>query len=126
MTTEPERQLPDWARRERLSDLEWINENLHVFWPMAQAGYEVAGRGSIVVDTTIMVSHETGAGNPLGYVDQETIEEIGDEDTQRLVREYFPKREFVTTLFKPQERMSSYRIEIKTKDEQREDLNPRV
>jgi hypothetical protein len=126
MTTGPERQLPDWARRERLSDLEWINENLQLFWPMAQAGYEAVGRGSIWVDTTITVSHDTGAGNPMGYVDQQTIEEIGDEDTQRLVREYLPQREFVTTLFKPQERMSSYRISLVRLAKPRQDSDPRL
>ncbi len=26
---------PDWARRERLRDLDWIRENLHMFWQVA-------------------------------------------------------------------------------------------
>jgi hypothetical protein len=73
-----------------------------------------------------MVSYEKGAGNPMGYVDQETIEEVGDEGTQRLVREYFPQREFVTTLFKPQERMSSYRIGLVGPAKPREDLDHRL
>ena len=26
--------IPDWAARERLRDMEWIGEDLHIFWPV--------------------------------------------------------------------------------------------
>jgi hypothetical protein len=53
MTERERRRFPAWAERERTGDLAWIKENLHVFWPVAQQGYEEHGRGAIVVDTTL-------------------------------------------------------------------------
>ena len=50
--TERKQRVPDWAERERGGDLAWIRENLQVFWPLAQRGYQAVGRGAIVVDTT--------------------------------------------------------------------------
>ena len=119
MPRPPERDIPDWAQQERERDLAWIGENVHIFWPAAQLGYESVGRGAIVVDTTI---RPTGEGHPFGYLDQEAIEQGGDEDTQRLVRQYEPREEFITTLLKTQERMSSYRLKVLA----REDLAARV
>lgn len=115
----PERDIPDWAEKDRERDLAWIGENVHIFWPAAQLGYESVGRGAIVVDTT---TRPTGEGHPFGYLDQEAIEQGGDEDTQYLVRAYEPREEFITTLLKPQERMSSYRLKVLA----REDLAARV
>ena len=51
-------------------------------------------------------------GHPFGYLDQAAIDQNGDEDTRRLVREYDPSWEFVTSLFKSLERVSSYRIGV--------------
>ena len=81
----------------------WLMENLHVFWPLAQRGYQEVGRGAIVVDTTDLVAHTGGMGHPMGYLDQETIAQQGDEDTQRMVGEYDPAGEFVSMLLKPQD-----------------------
>jgi hypothetical protein len=114
--------LPEWVERERMGDLAWIGENMHVFWPIAQQGYETLGRGAIVVDTT---SRPTGEGHPFGYFPREVIEEKGDEDTQRLVREYDPPTEFVSVLLKTQERVSSYRLRV-IDSEPREHLGSRV
>jgi hypothetical protein len=99
--------FPEWAEKERAGDLAWIGENMHVFWPAAQQGYELHGRGAVVVDTT---SRPTGEGNPFVYFPQKTIEQTGDEDTQRMVREYDPSGEFVAVLLKTQDRVSSYRL----------------
>jgi hypothetical protein len=56
---------------------------------------------------------EWSGGHPFGYFPQEVIEQQGgDEDTQRLVREYDPSAEFVTTVLKPQDRISSYRLGV--------------
>ena len=114
MSERKERHWPEWAEQERASDLAWIRQNLHVFWPAARVGYETAGRGAIVVDTT---SRPTGAGNPFGYFDQAAIEQKWDEDTQRMVREYDPTWEFVASLLKSGERMSSYRVGVIGKGE---------
>lgn len=107
----PERSIPSWARRERLHDMAWIGENVHLFWPAAQEQYQEQGRGALVVDTTVRVG-ERGV-HPFTYAPLEVIEEGNDEDLKRLVREYLPEREMVVTLLKPQERMSSYRMEIR-------------
>ena len=101
------KRFPAWAERERTGDLAWIRENFHVFWPAAQMGYEELGRGAIVVDTT---SRPTGAGHPFGYLPREKVEETGDEDAQRMVREYDPTWEMVTVLLKPHDRVSVYRV----------------
>jgi len=71
--TERKQRFPDWAERERGGDLSWIRENFHVFWPLAQLGFQEVGRGAIVVDTIETVSHLGGTGHPMGYQDQETI-----------------------------------------------------
>ena len=103
------RRLPDWAERERVGDLAWIGENLHVFWPAARQGYEEFGRGAIIVDTT---SRPTGEGNPFIYLPQEGVEKHGDTDAQRMVREYDPTWEFVTVLLKACDRVSIYRVGV--------------
>jgi hypothetical protein len=121
MAERGEKHIPGWAEQERASDLVWLCENLHIFWPASQLGYQTVGRGAIVVDTTIRL---TGAGHPFGYMDQAAIEQSGDEDTQRLVGEYTPSREFVTTLLKTEERVSSYRLQVVPRP--REDLGSRV
>jgi len=101
--------FPAWAEQERSGDLAWIAENLFLFWPMAQQGYREFGRGAIVVDTT---SGPAGQGHPFGYFTQEMLERLGDEGTQRLIREYDPSFEFVATLLKTQNRVSSYRLGV--------------
>ena len=113
---------PEWAEQERAGDLAWLRENLDVFWPAAQQGYETLGRGAIVVDTT---SRPTGEAHPFGYFPQEVVEEQGDEDTQRLVRDYDPPTEFVSVLLKTQDRVSSYRLRV-IDAEPREHLGSRV
>ncbi len=123
MSKRNERWFPDWAEQERAGDLAWIHENIHIFWPAAQLGYETVGRGAIVVDTT---TRPTGAGHPFGYFDQLAIEQRMDEDTQRLVREYDPSWELVTSLLKSQDRISSYRIGVIAAEELRENLDSRA
>jgi hypothetical protein len=100
--------IPEWARKERRRDLEWIRENLYVFKPTAEKAYKELGRGVIVVDTT---SRPTGEGNPFAYFPKEIIEEGEDEDTKRMVNEYNPESEFVIMLLKSEERTSTYRVQ---------------
>lgn len=99
-------QFPDWAKRERLGDLGWIEENHSALWSVAQGGYEDFGRGAIVVDTL----HLTDEGNSLIYLTQEMAEECGDIDLQRMVGEYDPQEELVVTFWKTDNRVSTYRL----------------
>ena len=105
----PERKhIPDWAMRERQRDMEWIGENLYIFWPVAAAAFVEEGRGAIVVDTT---SRPTGAGHPFGYIPQAEVEARDDEDIKRMVREYDPDRELVVVMLKPADHISTYRVQ---------------
>ena len=100
--------IPDWARQERQNDLDWVRENLDVFWSAAATAFENAGRGAVVVDTTIQPT--PGAGHPFAYFSQERVEARGDEDTLRIVAEYNPAAELVLVLLKSGERSSTYRV----------------
>jgi hypothetical protein len=102
--------VPEWAQRERQADLAWIAENLDVFSAIASVAFEDAGRDAIVVDATSLAM--PGAGYPFGYFSQEQIEELGDEDTGRMVTEYDPEQEFVVVLLKPSDRASTYRVGV--------------
>ena len=113
MPEREERRFPEWAERERARDLVWIQENLFIFWPVAQQAFEEVGRGAIVVDTTIQLE---GAGNPFGYFERGVIEQTADEDTLRMLAEYDPTWEMVTVLLKTHERTSTYRIGVLNPD----------
>lgn len=62
-----------------------------------------------MVDTTI---RPTGAGHPFGYLDLGTIEQSEDKETLRLTNAYDPDREMVVTLLKPQDRLSTYQVQV--------------
>jgi hypothetical protein len=81
-----------------------------IFWPAAQQQYRALGRGAIVVDTTV---RPTGAGHPFAYYPQTHINETGDEDARRMVREYDPAAEMVVVLLKPKDRVSVYRMRVR-------------
>jgi hypothetical protein len=100
--------IPEWARRERQRDLDWIADNFHVFGPAATAAFRAQGRGAIVVDTTL---RPTDAGHPFGFYPQAFLEDQGDEDVNRMVKEYDPAKEMVVVMLKPQHRMSTYRVQ---------------
>ena len=106
--TPENKQIPDWARNEREHDLAWIDQNLHVFWPLATAASEKVGHGAIVVDTTSQpISSD---GHPFWYFSKAELEEYDVEDVKRLVREYEPPGELVLMLLKSENRTSSYRL----------------
>lgn len=117
------RRIPDWAARERTSDLEWIGENLHLFWPAAEQGFKELGRGAILTDTTTLVLHKSGQSHPFFYIPQQQIEQASEwkpghkedpgvfEDAVRMVQRYDPSWEFVAVLFKGR-RESVYRIGV--------------
>src|SRR4051812_4955303 len=96
---------PPRAEQERLDDMARLNENLPVFWPIAQTAYEEIGRGAIVADLTVDL--ESG-GHPFAYCSQAAIVAFGDSDTIRMVEQYEPNRQFVSMLFKAGGRISTY------------------
>ena len=100
--------MPEWARRERHADLDWIAENLDLYWTAAAFAFKATGRGAIVVDTTIQPAPV--GGHPLGYFSQDQIGEACDEDTKRIVNEYDPAQELVLVLLKPDDHTSTYRL----------------
>ena len=115
--------LPDWAKQERGRDLEWIRQQVDVFWSAAQVMYPSFGRGALVVDVTKGYPSELQA---FGYLDQTGVEQSGEEDIKRLVSEYEPREEFVTTLFKSDDRISSYRLRVLAAEGDREALGDRL
>ena len=108
------KRFPEWAGRERESDLHWIRENLHLFQIAAKVAFADAGRGAIVVDTTIQPAPDSG--HPFGYFGQEQIHEYGDQDIIRMVRDYEPAEEIVIVLLKAKERTSAYRIRLQRRE----------
>lgn len=102
------KRIPEWAQRERQADLAWIAENLDVFWTAATTAFDEAGRGAIVVDTTVQPIPDVG--HPFGYFSQEQVEQQANEDTTRMVTEYDPEHEFVVVLLKRDDRISTYRV----------------
>ena len=64
-----------------------------------------------MVDITVKVG-ERGV-HPFLYEPQELIEEGDDVNLQRLVREYKPEWEMVVTLLKEQDKVSSYRVQVR-------------
>ena len=49
MRPEHNNHIPDWAQRERWTDLAWINDNLPAFTSAARIAYEHLGRGASVI-----------------------------------------------------------------------------
>lgn len=88
----------------------WLNENLPVFWPIAQTSYEQVGRGAIVTDITVDL---TSGDHPFVYCTQEVIVAVGDPDAIRMVEQYEPDSQFVAMLFKAEGRISTYRIGVR-------------
>lgn len=108
VSMQPERNIiPEWARKERQGDFGWIRENLDSFWPLAKSEFEQGGRGAILVDTT---SQSSGGGHPYGYMTEADMELYDFGDTNRMLGEYDPEKEFVIVLWKSEDRISTYRI----------------
>ena len=82
-----------------------------MFWTAAQQQYQEQGREAIVVDTTVQPVE--GKGNPFAHFPQEKVEKGTDADVQRMVKQYDPEREMVVMLLKPEERVSTYRVQMR-------------
>src|SRR5712691_5023115 len=95
------REMPEWAQRERASDLAWIRDNLHVLLPAAQQKYAEKGRGALLIDTLIVATHSGGSGNPMFYLTEKALEKSEQHpDALRMVRAYDPAWELITVLLK--------------------------
>jgi hypothetical protein len=101
--------LTDWAAKERVTDLAWIQENIHIFHQLALEEYEDYGRGLVVINT---LSHIQGQGHAFGYLPQEVVNKLDNEIAKQYVNEYNPKEEIVIALLKPMKHQSTYRVLI--------------
>lgn len=91
--------------RERICDLLWVAENLHVLLPAAIKAHAVEGRGAILVDctTTVQGVHRFCFA-PRADMPPDDVE------TLRMVDDYNPTAEVVIVLIKKKERTSTYRV----------------
>ncbi len=102
---------PSWARTERLADMVWITDNLHILWPAAFHEFRAQGRGVIVVDTTSRPRPD--AGHPFGYYGVQHVAKSGNADALRMANEYEPTTEVVIMLLKRENRASTYRVQCR-------------
>ncbi|MAU01481.1 MAG: hypothetical protein CL608_30440 [Anaerolineaceae bacterium] len=93
-----------------------IQDNAEIFQIASSSAFIEAGRGAVVVETTILDEDEL---HPFAYYPQEVVELDFDDDTQRMVQEYAPFEEFVIVLLKPENCTSTYRIRTILPDSQR-------
>ncbi len=108
------RRRPDRNEHERAEDLAWIQQNLELLLLTAHVFYEQVGRGALMVDTTVTIIDNQGAGNPMVYLTQMELAESGRIDALRMVKAYDPAWEFVTSFLKFKGRESTYRIRVPT------------
>jgi len=90
---------------ERISDLTWVLENMHVLFPAALERFEDVGRGCIVVDCTVVIEN----GNPFAFVPQAKMPP-SEPELERMVREYEPATQIVLHLLKKGDNTSTYRV----------------
>jgi hypothetical protein len=102
--------IPDWLHQEHQANLAWIEGNLDLFWTIATAAFEEAGRGAIIVDTKRLLV--PGTGNPFAYFSQDVVEEHCDEHIRYVVAEYDPTHEFALVLLKPGTKPNIYWVGI--------------
>lgn len=85
-----------------------FNRSQYIFWPAATEAYVGLGRGAIIVNTT---ARPTGEGHPFGYFPQSFIEQYEYADIKRMVRDYDPDNELVVVVLKPEDHISTYRVQ---------------
>lgn len=88
---------------EKAKELAWLKDNLPAFWATAYGGYEEAGRGAIVIDTT---GEGLSEDTPFYYVPQADFASQEDEVSQQmagLITEYDPDRQLVAVFIRPGE-----------------------
>jgi hypothetical protein len=102
-------ELPDWAARERWTDLAWISDNLPAVTSAARIAYEEVGRGAVVIDSAYLTAN---GSHPAAYFTESEILRYDDADISRLVAEYVPDKELVLVLLKESRHNSAYRVRI--------------
>lgn len=91
---------PPWGKS-RPEDLNWIKDNRTVLWLATTVAFEEIGYGFIFVDLT---EQTEGEGHPFGYYSEGELEPQQDGKLRRLLEEYDPDREFISLLWKGEER----------------------
>lgn len=66
-------------------------------------------KGALVVDIT---QHPTGAGHRFSYFTEGLFAERDDPDVKRMIRQFDPEKEIVVVLLKPQDKISTYRVQV--------------
>ena len=90
---------------ERIVDLAWLAENMHILFPAAREKFEAVGRGCIVVDCTTVIKN----GNRFGFVPQAKVP-LDESELKRMLREYEPATQMVVHLLKTGDNTSTYRV----------------
>ena len=100
--------LPEWAQRERWTDLAWLSDRLPLLHLLAGAAFDACGRGALLIDTTRQFPER---GHPTVYLGQGALVAYADNDLERLVTDYTPPLELVVVLLKAEGRRSTYRMQ---------------
>lgn len=106
-------------------DHKWIADNVDLFAPLAEEGFQSIGRGAILVNLAeLILRRYNGEGHPFSYhAPSESwleADELADGDTRKrvtnLLAEYSPDKEFVLVLVK-YNRCSIHRVSLPTAEE---------
>jgi hypothetical protein len=104
------RLVPDWAERERRTDLDWIEDHLLLCRAAVLDYYRLYGRGALVIDTTIDPEvHDEGL---LWYLPFTELQSLDETAVQDLVEAYDPAREMVIVLLKHGTKQNLYCITL--------------
>jgi hypothetical protein len=105
----PAEQLDESVLEEKSYDRKWIVNNLHLFVPLAQEGFQRMGRGAILANLAeLILRKHYEEGHPFNYhaasEDWLDADEFAEENTRlslhRLLDTYTPESEFVLVLVK--------------------------
>ncbi|MBI4785851.1 MAG: hypothetical protein HY782_02255 [Chloroflexi bacterium] len=103
-------------RKEQAVDEAFVEAYGDTLWAEARSWYERAGRGALIVDTTIQEQRDKKTGEKsfslrlayLGLTDWEALDAAG---VAQKVRAYDPGQQFVLVLMRP-DRTTSYRVAV--------------
>jgi len=107
----PAEQLDESIWEEKSYDRKWIVNNLHLFVPLAQEGFQKLGRGAILVNLAeLILRKHYEEGHPFNFhaASEDWLEsdEFAQENTRVSLRKmldtYTPETEFVLVLVKTQ------------------------
>ena len=101
-------ELTDWKSKEEEVDRAWIEENLAVLQTLAESKYNENGHGAVFVNTTEFDRERSG--HPCFFLTQANVQDMDNEETLGMVRDYDPHQEFVLVLIKQGKRGCAYRV----------------